>query len=69
MFEGKIPTIFVENHRTYLAYIKVRIATKLWTSGIIAKILRLTHRQWLLRNAKVNIKWKGDLAVEEHDKP
>ena len=28
----------------------------------------MTHKQWLLRNAKVHIKRKGDLTEEEHDK-
>ena len=28
----------------------------------------MTHKQWLLRNAKVHIKRKGDLTAKEHDK-
>ena len=27
----------------------------------------MTHKQWLIRNAKVHIKQKGDLTTEEHD--
>ena len=28
----------------------------------------MTHKPWLLRNAKVHIKHKGDLTADEHDK-
>ena len=28
----------------------------------------MTHKQWLLSNAKVHIKHKGDLTADEHDK-
>jgi hypothetical protein len=43
------------------------MTAKRWARGLITKLLQMTHRQWLIRNAKVHIKQKGDLTTEEHD--
>ena len=43
------------------------MTAKRWARGLITKLLQMTHKQWLIRNAKVHIKRKGDLTNEEHD--
>jgi hypothetical protein len=68
MMEGRIPKIFVEHQRTHLAHTETRMTAKRWARGFIQRLLQMTHKQWLLRNAKVHIKCKGDLTKEEHDK-
>ena len=68
MVEGRIPSMFVRHQRTYLAHTETRMTAKRWARGLIQKLLQMTHKQWLLRNARVHIKRKGDLTEEEHDK-
>ena len=68
MMEGRIPKIFVEHQRTHLAHTSTGMTAKRWARGLITRLLQMTHKQWLLRNAKVHIKRKGDLTAEEHDK-
>ena len=43
------------------------MTAKRWAIGIITQLLQMTHKQWLLRNAKIHIKQKGDLTAKEHD--
>ena len=59
--------MFVEHQRTHLASIKTKMTAKRWAKGLITNLLQLTHKQWLLRNARVHIKRKGDLTSKEHD--
>ena len=68
LVEGRIPTIYVEHRRMHLASIKTTMTAKRWAKGLITRLLQMTHKQWLLRNAKVHIKRKGDLTAKEHDK-
>ena len=68
MVEGRIPSLFVRHQRTRLAHAETRMTAKRWARGLIQKLLQMTHKQWLLRNARVHIKRKGDLTEEEHDK-
>ena len=67
LVEGRIPAIYVEHQRMYLATVKTRMTAKQWAKGFITRLLQMTHKQWLLRNAKVHIKRKGDLTAKEHD--
>ena len=67
MMEGRIPKICVEHQRTYLAHTDTRMTAKRWARGLITRLLQMTHKQWLLCNAKVHIKHRGGLTAEEHD--
>ena len=67
LVEGRIPMIYVEHQRMHLASIKTTMTAKRWAKGLITRLLQMTHKQWLLRNAKVHIKRKGDLTAKEHD--
>ena len=68
MMEGRIPKLFVDHQRTHLAHTDTRMTAKRWARGLIQRLLQMTHKQWLLRNAKVHIKRKGTLTKEEHGK-
>ena len=68
MMEGRIPKLFVLHQRGHLAHVKTRWTAKRWAKTLITKLLQITHKQWLLRNAKIHIKRKGDMNEEEHDK-
>ena len=66
--EGWIPKIFVEHQRTHLAHTDMRMTAKRRARGLVTRLLQITNKQWLLQNAKVHIKRKGDLTAEKHDK-
>ena len=68
MVEGQLPSLFVQHQHTHLAHTTTRMTAKQWARGLIQKLFQMTHKHWLLRNAKVHIKCKGDLTQEEHDK-
>merc|ERR1712115_397650 len=68
MLEGRIPKLFVLHQRCHLAHKKTRMTAKRWAKTLITKLLKITHKQWLLRNTKIHIKRKGDMNEEEHDK-
>merc|ERR1712051_314170 len=68
MLEGRIPKLFVLHQRSHLAHVKTRMTAKRWAKTLITKLLQITHKQWLLRNAKIRIKRKGDMNEEDHDK-
>merc|ERR1712115_530101 len=68
MMEGRIPNHFVVHQRAHLAHTKTRMTAKRWAKTLITKLLKITHKQWLLRNAKIHIKRKGDMNEEDHDK-
>ena len=68
MLEGRIPKLFVLHQRSHLAHMKTRMTAKRWAKTLITKLLQITHKQWLLRNAKIHIKRKVDMNEEEHDK-
>ena len=66
--EGRIPKHFVVHQRGHLARIETRMTAKTWARLFITKLLQITHKQWLLRNAKIHIKRKGDMNQEDHNK-
>merc|ERR1712051_192436 len=68
MLEGRIPKLFVLHQRCHLAHVQTRMTAKRWAKTLVTKLLQITHKQWLLRNAKIHIKRKGDMNEEEHDK-
>ena len=68
MLEGKIPTLFLAHQRAHQAHINTRMTTKRWARDLITKLLQMTHKQWLLRNKRINIKRKGDMNEEDHNK-
>ena len=68
MLEGRIPKLFVLHQRSHLAHVQTRMTAKRWAKTLITKLLQMTHKQWLLRNAKIHIKRKGDMNEEDHGK-
>ena len=52
----------------HLAHINARMTAKRWARNLITKLFRITHKRWLLRNARVHIKRKGDMNEEDHSK-
>ena len=67
MLEGRIPTLFVTHQRAHPAHINARITAKRWVRELIIKLLQMTHKQWLLRNARIQIKRKEDMNEEDHN--
>ena len=38
-----------------------------WTKGLMDRLLRITHQQWIYRNHKVHFKGQGGLTLQQHD--
>ena len=68
MTEGRIPKHFVVHQRGRLARTETRMTAKTWARLFITKLLQIMHKQWLLWNAKIHIKRKGDMNEEDHNK-
>jgi hypothetical protein len=61
--EGMISRGVVEIQRDYLQLSGVRWKLDRWATGLIIKLLEVTHGQWLYRNVVVHDKVAGNLAV------
>ena len=68
MLEGRIPKIFVEYQRAFLAHTTIKMTAKRRTGGLVAKLLQMIHKRWLLRNAKIHITDKENMNAEVRDK-
>jgi len=54
--EGRILTYMVQLQREYLVNRETWRTAETWARGLIEQLLRITHRQWLLRNALLHYK-------------
>ena len=68
MLEGRIPTLFIAHQRAHQTHINTKMTAKRWARILRTKILQITHKQWLLRNARIHIKRKGDMNKKIHNK-
>lgn len=64
--EGRILSLFVEYQRQYLRTIETYRTADQWAAGFIERLIRITHRQWLFRNAKVHFKRADGLTIAQH---
>jgi hypothetical protein len=65
--EGMISRGIVEIQRDYLQLSGARWKLDRWATGVIIKLLEVTHGQWLYRNVVVHDKVAGSLAVMRKD--
>ena len=66
--EGRIPKHFIMHQRGHLARTETRMTAKTRASLFITKLRQIAHKQWLLQNAKIHIKKKGEMNEEDHNK-
>ena len=65
--EGRIVILYVEHMRIHYFTIKSRRTAETWAKELIARLLGITHKQWLHRNAKVHIKKLDGKTIVEHE--
>ena len=64
--EGRICTQFFRLQATTLIQNSSKWTIKAWSSQFIKRVLHMTHRQWLYRNARIHIKLVDGLTSTEH---
>lgn len=65
--EGRICTSFFLLQQKWLTQSGSRWTISAWSRQFLAKILNITHRQWLYRNARIHIRVAEDLTEPDHD--
>jgi hypothetical protein len=64
--EGRICTQFFRLQATTLIQNSSKWTINAWSSQFIKRVLHITHRQWLYRNARIHIKLVDGLTSTEH---
>ena len=65
--EGRIcKSLFVLQHK-WLHQLGSRRSISAWSRGFLSKVLNITHRQWLYRNARIYIRVAEGLTLPAHD--
>lgn len=65
--EGRFVSIFVQIQRRHLETSESWITAESWATGLMEQLLRLTHRQWLHRNAKVHFRRSDGRTASEFE--
>ena len=63
--EGRLLSYYVDIQRSYLATQKTYLTAEGWGKGIIEQLLRITHKQWLLRNSLMHHKCADGRTMAE----
>ncbi len=64
--EGRICTQFFQLQAQTLTQNSSKWTIRAWSSQFIKRVLNITHRQWLYRNARIHIKLVDGLTEPEH---
>ena len=66
--EGRILVLYVDMMRYHYYVNPSRYKTaEWWAKGLIRRLLGITHRQWLYRNANVHIKKRDGKTIVQHE--
>lgn len=68
LVEGRIPSVLVDFQREYSLSADTQWTAERWASGLVQRLLSLTHRQWLYRNAMVHYKGSDGYTRAEHER-
>jgi len=63
--EGRLLSYYIDIQRSYLATQKTYLTAEGWGKGIIEQLLRITHKQWLLRNSLLHYKCADGRTMAE----
>ena len=66
--EGRILTVLVDFQFAHYQEIPTLWTVERWAKGLIQRLLGLTHRQWLYRNAVVHFKGPDGYTHAEHER-
>ena len=65
---GRISTRLFHLQRNHLQQIRSNLSMKSWSCQFIQKVLNITHRQWLYRNARIHIRLVENMTQLDHNK-
>ena len=68
MIEGRFLSYYVQLQRDYLRDIDTYTTAESWATGLMERLIKITHRQWLYRNSTVHFKSKDGRTLAEHEK-
>ena len=68
MIEGRFLSYYVELQRDYLRDIDTYTTAESWATGLMERLIKITHKQWLYRNSTVHFKSKDGRTLAEHEK-
>ena len=66
--EGRIFRHLVVIQRHHLKSVDSYLTAESWIIGLMECLLRLTHRQWSMRNAKVHYKRSDGCTIAQHER-
>ena len=67
LLEGRVSTKWIEYARGRLEKTKNPMSPERWTKGLMDRLLKITHQQWIYRNHKVHLLGIGGLTLKQHD--
>jgi hypothetical protein len=67
MIEGRFLTYYLVLQREFLEGRDTYITAETWARGFMERLIRITHRQWLHRNAKVHFKGTDGRTLRQHE--
>ena len=65
--DGRILTVLVDFQFSFNQGIATQWTSERWAKGLIQRLLGITHRQWLYRNAVVHFKGPDGYTHAEHE--
>ena len=65
--EGRVFSYFVQLQREYISTCDTYQTAETWALGFMEHLIRITHRQWLHRNAKVHFKRSDGRTISQHE--
>lgn len=65
--EGRICTSLFQVQKEWLVKTGSRWAISAWSGKFVSKVLNITHRQWLYRNARIHMKVAEGFTQPAHD--
>ena len=65
--EGRFLSLYVEIQRRHLRKISSFRSADSWATGLMDQLLRICHRQWLMRNEKVHFKRGDGRTLAQHE--
>ena len=65
--EGRVSTKWIEYARKRLKETGNPMSPERWTKGLMDRLLKITHQQWIYRNHKVHLQGPGGLSLKQHD--
>lgn len=65
--EGRICAVWFDHRDADISKRKLKRSATQWMTGLMRRLLQITHQQWTYRNATVHVKIKDGKTVAQHE--